>query len=91
MWADNSVFYQIFTLGFCGAPFANEGDAQEEMALHRIRKVTEWIPHMKKLGIDAVYFCPLFESDTHGYNTRDYKKIDVDNVVALPLLLEEEK
>ena len=77
MWADNSVFYQIFTLGFCGAPFANEGDAQEEMALHRIRKVTDWIPHMKKLGIDAVYFCPLFESDTHGYNTRDYKKIDV--------------
>ena len=77
MWADNSVFYQIYTLGFCGAPYANEGDAQEETALHRIRKVTEWIPHMKKLGIDAVYFCPLFESDTHGYNTRDYKKIDV--------------
>ena len=77
MWAFNSVFYQIYTLGFCGAPFANDNDPEEEMAQHRIRKVTEWIPHMKKLGIDAVYFCPLFESDTHGYNTRDYKKIDV--------------
>ena len=77
MWAENSVFYQIYTLGFCGAPYANENDPEQEMALHRIRKVTEWIPHMKKLGIDAVYFCPLFESDTHGYNTRDYKKIDV--------------
>ena len=75
MWAFNSVFYQIYTLGFCGAPFANDKDPEEEMAQHRIRKVTEWIPHMKKLGIDAVYFCPLFESDTHGYNTRDYKKI----------------
>ena len=31
---------------------------------------------MKKLGINAVYFSPVFESDTHGYNTRDYKKID---------------
>ena len=66
MWAENSVFYQIYTLGFCGAPYANENDPEQEMALHRIRKVTEWIPHMKKLGIDAVYFCPLFESDTKG-------------------------
>lgn len=32
---------------------------------------------MKQLGINAVYFSPVFESDTHGYNTRDYKKIDV--------------
>ena len=31
---------------------------------------------MKKLGINAVYFSPVFESDTHGYNTRDYHKID---------------
>ncbi len=26
--------------------------------------------------MNAVYFSPVFESDTHGYNTRDYKKID---------------
>ena len=45
MWAENSVFYQIYTLGFCGAPFANEGNAEEEMELHRIRKISEWIPH----------------------------------------------
>ena len=31
----------------------------------------------QKLGINAVYFSPVFESDTHGYNTRDYKKLDV--------------
>ena len=44
--------------------------------LFRSKKVEEWIPHMKKLGINAIYFSPVFESDTHGYNTRDYKKID---------------
>ncbi|MDO5132667.1 MAG: alpha-amylase family glycosyl hydrolase [Eubacteriales bacterium] len=76
MWAENSVFYQIYTLGFCGAPYANDGDPEREMAQHRILKVLDWIPHMKKLGIDAVYFCPLFSSDTHGYNTRDYRKVD---------------
>ncbi len=71
MWAYESVFYQIYPLGFCGAPFENDGVEQP-----RILKVLDWIPHMKKLGINAVYFSPVFESDTHGYNTRDYKKID---------------
>ena len=72
MWAYESVFYQIYPLGFCGAPFENDG-IQE----HRIRKVMDWIPHLIKLGVDAVYFSPVFESDTHGYNTRDYRRIDV--------------
>lgn len=71
MWAYESVFYQIYPLGFCGAPFENDGVLE-----HRILKVKEWIPHMEKLGINAIYFSPLFESDTHGYNARDYRKID---------------
>ncbi|MBR1931497.1 MAG: cyclomaltodextrinase [Lachnospiraceae bacterium] len=72
MWAYESVFYQIYPLGFCGAPFENDGVLE-----HRILKVKEWIPHMKQLGVNAVYFSPIFESDTHGYNTRDYRKLDV--------------
>ncbi|MCM1568450.1 MAG: alpha-amylase family glycosyl hydrolase [Roseburia sp.] len=71
MWADESVFYQIYPLGFCGAPFENDGRPE-----HRILKVLDWIPHMRKLGTNAVYFSPVFESDTHGYNTRDFSKID---------------
>ena len=72
MWANESVFYQIYPLGFCGAPFENDG-----ILTNRITKVIDWIPHIKKLGANAIYFSPVFESDTHGYNTRDYKKIDV--------------
>ncbi len=72
MWAYESVFYQIYPLGFCGAPFENDG-----IAAKRILKVKDWIPHLEKLGVNAIYFSPLFESDTHGYNARDYRKIDV--------------
>lgn len=72
MWAYETSFYQIYPLGFCGAPFENDGKLE-----HRILKVIDWIPHFKKLGVGAVLFNPVFESDTHGYNTRDYKKIDV--------------
>ena len=71
MWYEDSVFYQIYPLGFCGAPFENDGVLQ-----HRILKVIDWIPHIKKLGANAIYFSPVFESDTHGYNTRDYGLID---------------
>ena len=71
MWAYESVFYQIYPLGFCGAPFENNGEEKP-----RILKVIDWIPHIVKLGADAIYFSPVFESDTHGYNTRDFKKID---------------
>ena len=72
MWAYESVFYQIYTLGFCGAPYENDGNLH-----HRILKVLDFVPHLQKLGVKAVLFNPLFESDTHGYNTRDYRKVDV--------------
>ena len=42
MWAYESAFYQIYPLGFCGAPFENDG--QQE---HRLLKVMDWIPHLK--------------------------------------------
>lgn len=71
MWAENSVFYQIYPLGFCGAPFENDG-----IPTSRILKVIDWIPHIQDLGANAIYFSPVFESDTHGYNTRDYRQID---------------
>lgn len=72
MWAYESSFYQIYPLGFCGAPYENDGKQE-----HRILKVIDWIPHIKKLNMNAIYFSPIFESDTHGYNTRDYTKVDI--------------
>ncbi len=72
MWAFENVFYQIYTLGFCGAPFENDGILE-----HRILKVLDYISHLKRLGVKCVLFNPVFESDTHGYNTRDYRSLDV--------------
>ena len=71
MWANESVFYQIFPLGFCGAPLENDGKE-----VSRIGKVADWAGHIQKLGANALYLSPVFESDRHGYDTRDYRKID---------------
>ncbi|MBO4927175.1 MAG: cyclomaltodextrinase [Clostridiales bacterium] len=118
MWFEESVFYQIYPLGFCGAPFENApaeyndqgvkvtafscgengsscakstvpeetGAASQSQAgpelqekpvpAAPIKKIIDWIPHIQKLGANAIYFSPVFESDTHGYNTRDYGLID---------------
>lgn len=71
MWYDESTFYQIYPLGLCGAPKENNGIEQ-----NRISRIIDWIPHLQALSVGAVYFCPVFESDRHGYDTRDYSKID---------------
>ncbi|MCI9576369.1 MAG: hypothetical protein HFJ84_06860 [Clostridiales bacterium] len=71
MWAYESVFYQIYPLGFCGAPLQNDGQLQ-----NRIQKTSDWIEHIQSLNANAIYFSPLFESDAHGYDTRDYRKLD---------------
>lgn len=67
----NRIIYQIYPIGFCGAPRINDG-----VTVNRIQHVTEWIPHMEKLGVTTVLFNPLFESDAHGYDTRDMTKVD---------------
>lgn len=71
MWAYNSVFYQIYPIGFCGAPTCNDGEC-----VPRIRKLMEWSDYFKELGIDSILLNPIFESDNHGYDTRDFKNID---------------
>jgi len=71
MWAENSVFYQIYPLGLCGAPRENDG-----VLVHRLEKLYPWLDHIADLGANAIYFSPIFESDAHGYDTRDYRKVD---------------
>lgn len=71
MWAYNSVFYQIYPIGFCGAPTHNDGEC-----VPRIRKLLDWSGYLQELGVDSILLNPIFESDSHGYDTRDFKKID---------------
>lgn len=77
MWAYESVFYQIFPIGMLGAPRENDDVEADFKVTNRLAKIDEdWLDHFEKLGINAIYFSPIFESDSHGYNTRDYRLID---------------
>lgn len=71
MWAYERTFYQIYPLGMCGAPMENDG-----VTVPRIRRVLDWGDHLEKLGVGAVVFNPVFQSDRHGYDTRDFLTVD---------------
>ena len=71
MWTDDKTIYHIYPLGLCGAPVYNDGQST-----NRINKILNFLPHLENLGIGGIYFGPIFESDKHGYDTRDYFKTD---------------
>ncbi len=71
-WYQNTIFYHMYPLGMSGAPFENK----EETVVHRFTELQKWLPHVKELGCGAIYIGPLFESTTHGYDTKDYMKVD---------------
>ena len=71
-WYDEAVFYHIYPLGLAGAPEKNPYGEP----VHRLREIFPWITHVKKIGCNAIYIGPLFESEGHGYETTDYKKLD---------------
>ncbi len=71
-WYDEAVFYHIYPLGLTGAPKQNPYGEPE----HRLNTLLPWITHIKKIGCNALYIGPLFESVGHGYETTDYKKLD---------------
>ncbi|MFT8314379.1 MAG: alpha-amylase family glycosyl hydrolase [Clostridium sp.] len=72
-WYNEAVFYHIYPLGFCGAPKSNDFKAGP---VERLAKIYDWIDHIKYLGANSIYFGPIFESTSHGYDTTDYNVVD---------------
>jgi glycosidase len=72
-WTKDAIFYHIYPLGFCGAPRQNDFF---QAPVERLEKIAGWVDHMLYLGANALYLGPVFESNTHGYNTVDYYRVD---------------
>ena len=71
-WYEEAVFYHMYPLGMTGAPKENK----ENEIKHRFQELFPWLAHIKEIGCTAIYIGPLFESTTHGYDTKDYKVVD---------------
>ncbi|SET31659.1 alpha-glycosidase [Paenibacillus sp. NFR01] len=85
-WAKDAVFYQIMTERFANGDPENDPEGTEEWGgTPRIdnffggdlQGVLDHLDDLQALGINAVYFTPLFVSPTnHKYDTVDYKNVD---------------
>ncbi len=70
-WYDSAVFYHIYPLGLCGCAQENTGVSESHFD-----KLEQWVEHGADIGCTALYIGPLFESEGHGYETRDYRLVD---------------
>ncbi len=72
-WAHEAFFYHIYPLGMCGAPLHN---LPQNPLTSRLQTLHAWLPHLKTMGVNAVYIGPLWESTSHGYDTLNYHQVD---------------
>jgi len=72
-WVKNSIYYHIYPLGLLGAPKSNHFNEEPHEQLSRL---IPWLDNAQELGATAIYMGPIFESNSHGYDTRDYFTID---------------
>lgn len=72
-WINNSIFYHIYTMNFCDAPKQND---LQQLPIPRIKEILELTEHIKSIGANGIFFAPIFESESHGYDTIDYYNLD---------------
>ena len=85
-WARDAVFYQIFPERFANGNPRNDPKGTEPWgAIPKtdnylggdLDGVRRSLPYLKQLGVNALYFNPIFTSDSnHKYHTVDYMHVD---------------
>lgn len=86
-WVTDSIFYQIFPDRFAKSERAPQGRLRFEswdsapttygFKGGNLRGVSEHLDYLKDLGVNAIYFTPVFASaSNHRYHTYDYYNVD---------------
>lgn len=85
-WVKDAVFYQIFPDRFCksenykaAGKFVDwdSKPTRENMFGGNLQGIESKLPYIRSLGVNALYFCPIFKSNSnHRYHTVDYFQID---------------
>jgi cyclomaltodextrinase len=79
----DAICWQVYPLGFCGAPLHREdlgaetyGESQGDNVVHRLDRIVGWLDHLLALGADVLILNPIFDSVSHGYDTLDHLRVD---------------
>jgi neopullulanase len=100
-WVKHAVFYQIFPDRFASSSKVTKPSSLDAWGapptLHGYQGgdligVTERLDYLADLGINAIYFTPIFQSaSNHRYHTHDYFQVDpiLGGNAAFKILLDE--
>lgn len=102
-WAKDTIWYQIFPERFNNGDKTNDPEGTIEWGKVKqyenhfffggdLQGVTEKLDYIKDLGINGIYFTPIFKSPSaHKYDTEDYYAIDPQfgDIETLRLLIKE--
>ena len=85
-WVKDAIFYQIFPDRFARSSRVHKTTNLEtwesKPTAHGYKGgdllgVLEKLDHLEQLGVNAIYFCPVFQSGAnHRYHTHDYFQVD---------------
>ncbi|WP_432969318.1 alpha-amylase family glycosyl hydrolase [Dactylosporangium sp. CA-233914] len=75
-WHEHVMWWQLYPLGFTGAPVRPGGADAAGGVVHRLGRVEAWLDHVIELGLNGIALGPIFASQTHGYDTVDHFRID---------------
>ncbi|WP_125763172.1 glycoside hydrolase family 13 protein [Companilactobacillus hulinensis] len=86
-WVKKTVWYQIFPERFANGdksndpegtlPWGSKDPARQDFFGGDLQGVIDHLDHLVDLGINGVYFCPIFKAHSnHKYDTIDYMEID---------------
>ena len=73
-WVRHAVFWQVYPLGFVGAERDNPGGSAT--VHHRLPTIGAWLDRAVELGSSGLLLGPVFESESHGYDTVDFLRVD---------------
>ncbi|WP_458780436.1 alpha-amylase family glycosyl hydrolase [Arthrobacter sp. D3-16] len=73
-WVEHAIWWHVYPLGFVGAETA--APAPDLPVSHRLSDLKGWLDYVVDLGVSGLALGPVFASETHGYDTTDYYRID---------------
>jgi cyclomaltodextrinase len=70
---EDVILWHAYPLGFTGAERENPAGSPVQ---HRLPQLERWLDHVIELGANGLQLGPIFDSETHGYDTRDHLRVD---------------
>jgi cyclomaltodextrinase len=71
-WVEHVMWWHIYPLGFLGA----DATGVDRTPGRTLADLEPWLDYVIGLGLNGILLAPIFQSETHGYDTTNYYQID---------------